>query len=132
MKMPMTLIASLLLLTSVPSFANHAEAHAPKAVASEVKCPSQNFKKFIHAYAESEEVQKAFTKIPGVENDETTFPMIFDAERRKTESMNLKIEELKDKTAKVIIDKDETDYKVAFYFEKKKCWTLVKVDDLSG
>ena len=126
-----TIILVAITVISAPSFANHgAPAPAPKPLA--IACPSTDFKKFIYAFADSVEVQKAFTKIPGVDNEETTFPMIPSASKREEERMGLHLENVTKNSAKVVLDKDQTDYKVAFYFEKKACWTLVKVEDLSG
>ena len=58
--------------------------------------------------------------------------MIPNAQNRKNDNLNLKVKQLKSNTAKVVLDKNETDYKIIFYFEKKNCWMLIKAEDLSG
>lgn len=95
-------------------------------------CPSQDFKVFLNVFADSTKVQKAFTQIPNVSFDKLTFPIIPGAKARKKDDLNLSVAQLKKNSAKVVLDKSETDYRIEFYFEKKECWMLVRAEDVSG
>lgn len=126
MKMKTTLIAGALLLSSVSGFAQFA------ATKKTPVCPSQDFKVFLDAFTASKEVQKAFTQLSNVPADKVTYPIIPSAKTRKSEGMTLKVEQLKKNSAKVVLDKDQTDYRIEFYFQKQDCWTLVRAEDVSG
>lgn len=133
-----TLFISMLLLLSSPSYATmHPSSVASNSSKATMQCPSTDFHKFLAAFIDSIELQKAFTRLPKKFYPTVTYPVIPNATDRKTDRITLRVTELKNNRAKVILDKAETDYQLAFTFtketfKKKACWQLIRIDDLSG
>lgn len=120
MRLKTTIIAGLLSLSSL------------SLQAAKLECPSLDFKTFLNAYMADVTVQKAFTQIPGTPIEKLTFPMIPNADSLKKEGMKLSIKRPKRNHAEVYLEKDQTDYRIIFYFNKKACWQLIRAEDVSG
>ena len=131
MKNKKVLLLSAFVLLGAQAYADQPATVITTSTQTTVQCPSTNFKSFLSTFINSTDVQKAFTHL-STANGEVNFPVIPNAADRKAEDMRVKVAELRGTRAKVILDKPETDFKVVFYFQKKACWQLVRIQDLSG
>lgn len=133
-----TLFISMLLLLSVNSYAAQQPPTAvPYPTKAAIKCPSSDFHKFLAAFKDNVKLQKAFTLLPQTVSPQVEFPVIPNAKDRIADRITLSIKELTNTHAKVILDKAETDYRLAFTFvknasTKNACWRLIRIEDLSG
>lgn len=132
MKNKKALLLSALVLLGVQAYADQSTTVIATSTQTTMQCPSTNFKKFLSAFTESSDLQQTFSQLPQTSDSQVTFPVIPNAENRKSEGMEIHVAKLKRNRAQVILDKPETDFKVVFYFQKKACWQLVRIQDLSG
>ena len=115
-----------------------------------VVCPSQEFTKFLKAFSERKDIQRAFTKYPlkrqqldldaepepkpiikSLELHQIEFPLIPDELERKAKSLALRIDKITSKKAKLTLSRIDTDYQVLYFFSKSQCWKLERVEDWS-
>jgi hypothetical protein len=113
-------------------------------------CPSAKFSAFFAAYADSVALQKAFTDYPlahvlldhAVEPEpreikvrlakgKLAFPLIPSRAERKRAALALRIDEVTAQSAKVSLFKEDTGYKVEYFFRKDACWKLERKEDRS-
>lgn len=118
--------------------------------ATDMVCPAAEFARFLEAFAEGAEVQRAFTRSPLVRRHvdksaspeptpvearlalhEVAFPVFPNAEERGRQGRTLKVRELTSDRASVVVGKEDTDFQTVFLFERGECWRLVLVDDQS-
>jgi hypothetical protein len=126
------LLLSALALLSIRGYAEPTATTAANPTSATMQCPSTSFPKFLTAFIDSPDLQKTFTHLPASVSSTMPSPIIPSAKTRNAEGMKIHTTKLKRNRAEVILDKPETDFKVVFYFQKKKCWQLVGVKDLSG
>lgn len=106
-------------------------------------CPSDSFQSFLDIFAESEEIQKSFTRFPirmltvvdadpepkpvvkSLRASQVTYPLIPSAKERKIKKLVLHVERQGARQFKVNISKDNTGYLVSYYFiANKSCWPI--------
>jgi hypothetical protein len=117
---------------------------APTSVA--LACPSPSFDGFLKAFIESVEVQKAFSTEP-LESQavdamaepepalvtkmltaaELQFPLIPSEQKQASEGLKMRQSILENGDIKVMLEKEDTDYQMSFYFKKGMCWKLVRI-----
>lgn len=122
-------------------------APAPAPAATATACPSQDFGAFLAAFADSAQVQRAFTARPlrsesvdanadpepkpvvaMLDGDALTFPLMPSREKQQADGLVLSQTELNgDK--QVMLAKPDTDYQLSFFFRKGECWTLYRMRD---
>jgi len=120
-------------------------AAAPATAAT--ACPSQDFDAFLAAFADSAQVQRAFTQRPlrsesvdanadpepkpvtaMLDGDALKFPLMASRAKQQAEGLVLSQTELNgDK--QVLLAKPDTDYQLSFFFRKGECWTLYRMRD---
>lgn len=122
-----------------------AVAAAPAAPAT--ACPSQDFDAFLAAFADSAQVQRAFTQRPlrservdanadpeprpvtaMLDGDALHFPLMPSRERQQADGLVLSQTELNG-DRQVMLAKPDTDYQLSFFFRKGECWTLYRMRD---
>ncbi|NMO15242.1 hypothetical protein HPC49_01800 [Pyxidicoccus fallax] len=131
----------------VVSFAIGACA-SPPALGTPSECPSQDFSEFIEAFAESTEIQRAFTSYPleiqqldlkaepeprpftrSLERHQVEFPVLPGQSERKAKSLELRVNPLASGHAELVLWKRDTDYQVSYFFRKNACWELERIED---
>jgi len=124
---------------------SQAPVEEPKAMA----CPSQDFSAFLADFAQSPDLQKAFTRVPMkkqitvdaepepkqvstlLDRSELVFPLIPEAKAREANGLTLEIVDKSDTSATVKLQKPDTGYKVIYRFSFEGCWSLDEVQDFS-
>jgi len=115
-----------------------------------ISCPSQDFDKFIQIFSESKDVQMRFTKYPLKQlqlnlaaepepkpivqelwRDQVLFPVMPDEAERKQKSLVLHIDDRKSNHVELILEKDDTDYKINYFFSRDSCWYLERIENWS-
>lgn len=120
---------------------------APAPAAATTACPSQDFAAFLAAFADSADVQRAFTQRPlrsesvdanadpepkpvvaMLDGDALSFPLMPSRAKQQADGLVLSQTELNgDK--QVMLAKPDTDYQLSFFFRKGECWTLYRMRD---
>ena len=131
MKNKKALLLSALVLLSAQAFADQQGEETYEPIQPVVQCPSASFGAFLGVFIKNVNVQKTFTHIQTA-NGQVTFPVMPNAAQRKADGTVLKITRLTAKEAQVTLSKPETDFKVVYFFQRKGCWQLVRIEDLSG
>jgi hypothetical protein len=142
----------LLLVFSCHSYALDPGSDAGKGASIVVnpQCPSQEFSGFLDAFAESVEIQKAFTRFPlkrqqldldaepepkpilrSLSREHVRFPIIPNEAERKARLLGLRVDELTTRQAKLTLVKNDTDFQVSYFFTKNSCWKLERIEDWS-
>ncbi len=122
--------------------AAHAAAPAPA-------CFSGEFAPFLVAYANDIAVQRAHTLVPlkskylvdgdpdpkavvkMLAKNQIVFPVMpLKAERVRT-PLQMEVKALSATSAKVTLEKPDTDYVLSYHFRKNPCWQLVLMDNAS-
>ena len=128
------------------------EIHSIRDAASNEKivCPAHDFSNFIKVFSENVNIQIAFTKYPLQQQkldlnaepepkpvmrkllrDQVLFPVMPNALERRKKSLVLKIDEERLNHVNLTIFKEDTDYKVSYFFKKYSCWHLERIEDWS-
>ena len=112
-------------------------------------CPSQDFSAFLADFAQSPDLQKAFTRVPMkkqitvdaepepkqvstlLDRSELVFPLIPEAKAREANGLTLEIVDKSDTSATVKLQKPDTGYQVIYRFSFEGCWSLDEVQDFS-
>jgi hypothetical protein len=113
-------------------------------------CPSQDFRKFLEAFAESEEIQHAFTRTPLVamyatdrsspghiqivdvqDYHQIKFPIFPSFQKKTIYPVMVVTIGVSDGHAEVKAYIQGSDYLVRYVFNKATCWELVFTDDSS-
>ena len=120
----------------------------PTAAQAATACPSQDFKAFYAAFADSAEVQRAFTARPLasdtidaaadpeprtvttiLDGAALAFPVVPTAAERKRVRLETRIMALSATEAEVALAVADTDQQLRFLFRKTACWELYKMAD---
>ena len=120
------------------------------ASAAQAACPAQKFPAFFASYADSVSVQKAFTDYPlahivldhaaqpepremklKLARAKLSFPLLPGAAERKRAGLSLKVDEADTRKARATLSKEDTGYKVVYFFRKDACWKLERIEDRS-
>ena len=128
----------VLAATLVAAHAAHAGTNA---------CPAR-FDHFLRSYAQSEAVQRKATIFPlphqtldldaqpepkpvmrYVQASEAKYPLLPLAEERKREGLQLEVKNQTRTTAQVVLFKPDTGYRVIYYFTRKSCWRLQRIEN---
>jgi hypothetical protein len=122
---------------------------AGKPESGSPRCPSKDFSAFAIAFAEDVQIQKAFTRYllartwyvdsspepiaqAGLfKQDELEFPIIDGRDARARAHLTLKARVHSNSVASLKLWKEDTDYQLVYTFEKKGCWFLTKLDNMS-
>ena len=117
------------------------------AVASAMSaCPSPDFNSFLKTFMGDVEIQKKFSADP-LESQtvdataepepalvtkmltatELQFPLIPSEQQQASEDLKIRQSELENGDVKVTLAKEDTDYKMSFYFKKNGCWELIRI-----
>lgn len=142
-------VLSLLLVQQSHAATGTAPARHEPVTGSHV-CPATDFSEFLKAFADSEVIQRAFTKFPlkkqqldsigGAEpkrviktlnRQEVRFPLVPLQAARKTDGLNLRIEEVSPRIATAMLYKIDSDYQVSYEFVRNGCWVLIAINDQS-
>lgn len=131
-----------------PAAAAQEKAAAPAVAAKPATaCPSQDFDAFLSAFADSAEVQSAFTQRPlrsesvdanadpepkpvtaMLDGAALKFPLMPSRDKQQADGLVLSQTELNgDK--QVMLAKPDTDYQLSFFFRKGECWSLYRMRD---
>lgn len=113
-------------------------------------CPSRDLERFLDAFGESAEVQRAFTRSPltmlhldtsaspepatveeQVPSERVKFPVFPSAASRARAGFSMKLQARSPDRVDVTLSVADTDHQVVFTFERDACWRLVRVDDQS-
>lgn len=147
-------LIGLLLVIAFPSHALDLNGHLGNGSTSVarrvIRCPSVEFDSFFDAFSERIEIQMEFTKFPLkkqlldlnaepeprpvfrlIGRKQIRLPLIPNAADRKIRSLNLAVEKLTEREAKVLLTKSDTDYQVVYFFRKNSCWRLERIEDWS-
>jgi hypothetical protein len=120
------------------------------AVELEIPCPGGNFLVFLAKFVEDETFQRAFTMYPltkleldydaksgpepfirYLEREQVQFPVIPSSRERTEWSLEIKLEQLSDNNAKVLLFEPDTGYRIIYFFRKNVCWKLERIEDWS-
>jgi len=115
-----------------------------------LSCPSGDFRSFLDTYAESEPLQRAFTRFPlpvrmldtagaseptpverTLDRQQASFPLMPSKLARARQGLELRVEELSERRARVRIAKPDTDFQTVYVFGKEGCWRLERLEDAS-
>lgn len=115
---------------------------------STVFCNKGSFSEYLASFTESEKIQRLSTKnpLPVQHIDSTaepepkpvikkykakqlTFPLIPRGIDREKQGLKLRIDKRADNKAKVTLYREDSSYSVSFLFQKRKCWSLEKIED---
>lgn len=116
-----------------------------------VKCPSQNFSKFLHVFSENASIQKAFTKNPLeklqldldanpepkpfsvlLDHKQIFFPILPNKDNREKNNLILYTKKINNKKVRLTLEKPDTDYQVIYIFKQNDlCWLLERIEDSS-
>ncbi len=113
--------------------------------ASTAACPSQSFFEFLHAFVDSAEVQGRFTRLQPrtpahgaampdagavvrVAYAPSTAAAIPLRAERQAQALSLRIDDLTEDQARVLMLQDGGSQRVHYVFSKQACWTLVRVE----
>lgn len=114
-------------------------------------CPSVSFFEFIYAFADDPIVQRQHTDLHSpvlggvltssgmqkvaysAKNKPNAIwpPVMPLAPERKAQGLSLRIDDLADNQAIVIMNSLQTNHRVVYQFQKESCWSLVRIDDTS-
>jgi hypothetical protein len=113
--------------------------------ASAAACPSQSFFEFLHVFVDSAEVQGRFTRLQPrtpahgaatpdagavvrVAYAPSTAAAIPLRAERQAQALSLRIDDLTEDQARVLMLQDGSNQRVHYVFSKQACWTLVRVE----
>lgn len=135
-------LCSLLLSTSAMA------SHPTTVYPGTAFCNKGPFSEYLASFTESEEVQRLSTKnpLPVQHIDSTaepepkpviklykakqlTFPLIPREIDREKQQLKLRIDKQADKKAKATLYREDSGYSVSFLFQRRKCWSLQKIED---
>ena len=113
-------------------------------------CGAASFADFVVAFSDSALLQRGNTNNPlhwqhmdlkaqpeprpvlqSLDIDQVAFPVMPSAARRQQASLVLTIDAPSEYLGKVTLRKADTDFLVNYYFIKRTCWSLVRIDDWS-
>lgn len=119
-------------------------------VESHIACPAQIFSKFIDKFSNDVSTQMAFTEVPlifqyldfskepepspvieKIGKNKIRFPVMPLHEERIDNLLTINVVHSNLIDAEVLLFKDDTDYKISFFFKKKDCWKLVRIENWS-
>lgn len=119
-------------------------------VRKNIPCPSNVFPEFLGRFSSDETIQREFTAellivqslevgvnpepklvVKVLPKRDVKFPVMPLAKERMNNSLRIKFLSVSLSRAEVELFKPDTDYKTSFFFEKKGCWKLVRVEDWS-
>jgi hypothetical protein len=143
-------ILGFLLVLSIYNFDVNVHAGSHKTLnTSNGTCPAENFSEFIQIFSDDENIQRAFTQSPlkkqelkdadpepkpfvrTLRSHEIKFPIFPLQKERESESLEMRVTKMTSRNAHVILEKPDTDYSILYFFQKKRCWRLVRVEDWS-
>lgn len=123
---------------------------SPWAAKTTDVCSTESFAEFVNRFGESTSLQRSATSIPlhrqrmdlsaqpepkpifqVVGLSQLKFPLLPSAADRQKASLVLDAGAMSNSVGKVTLRKPDTDYLVNYYFIRKACWTLVRVEDWS-
>lgn len=115
-----------------------------------IVCPATDFARFIDAYANDIAIQKAFTsdlirkqhldltaepepKMVSelLHRDVIRFPILPLRAERTRRALKMRFGNVNARSAKFVLFKPDTDEQVEFFFQKNRCWILMRIDDTS-
>lgn len=124
------------------------EAPEPSGIAK--LCPSSDFRKFLDAFTENENIQRSFTHDPVVmlqlddkadpeptsftrelKPGQISFPVIPPLAERDLKGLSISVDQVAESNAKITLFKEDTGWRVHYLFEKGECWQLVRIEDRS-
>jgi hypothetical protein len=105
---------------------------------------------FLEAFAESQELQRAFTSYPlvqqqmdvaanpepkpfvrSLERSQVKFPVLPSKAERKAKSLDVRVDPLTSREARLTLFQNDTDYQVSYFFRRGSCWELERIEDAS-
>ena len=99
--------------------------HKQKIQIAFTKYPLQQQKLDLNAEPEPKPVMRKLLR------DQVLFPVMPNALERRKKSLVLKIDEERLNHVNLTIFKEDTDYKVSYFFKKYSCWHLERIEDWS-
>ena len=151
--------ALLVLVSCVASCRASTSAHAPppaspqaantaSGAATTASCPSQDFGTFLTAFANDAGMQEAFTRRPlhsdsidvaaepepkpvsrMLDGAELRFPLMPSQQRQEQEGLKMRWTLNGNDKAEVLLAKEDTDYRTAYFFIRNDCWRLYRIRD---
>ena len=116
----------------------------------ERNCPSSDFNLFFDAFSNNDKVQRIFTEkiiakqyldlnsepepkpiVKRFASKSIGFPIFPLKKEREEKRLTVQIGVVTQKKASAILIQSDTDYQVVFYFIKRKCWMLERIEDWS-
>ncbi|MFC5740019.1 hypothetical protein [Dyella tabacisoli] len=113
-----------------------------------LSCPAQEFDKFLVAFANDVEIQKAFVTQPlqsesvdasaepepkpvtkMLSTAELHFPLMPSSQQQASDGVKLSQTSLDSKDMEVKLVKEDTDYQMLFFFKNDGCWKLYRIRD---
>lgn len=148
--MPLVLAGHASVASERPEKGGSAASTEPgKPESASRRCPSNDFSAFAVAFTEDVRIQKAFTRYPLAKTwyvdsspepiaqaglfkqHELEFPIIDGRDARARAGLSLKVKFHSNGIASLKLWKEDTDYQLIYTFEKKDCWFLTKLDNMS-
>jgi hypothetical protein len=129
--------------TSLPGDAPSASQRSETAL-----CRADNFTSFLARYSEDADFQKRNTASPlskqvvenvlpeprpvekSIELSQVSFPVFPSSVRIKADSLQMQVTP-DARGMKVRLSKPDTDYLIEYFFERRECWRLVRIQDKS-
>lgn len=124
------------------------QSHA--ATMPSVPCPGKDFSSFLERFSNDVTIQRAFTTSPLIQyqvdvtaepepkefkrilqREQIEFPVMPLSQERSRIPLDIEVIKLTSNKAQVRVVKPDTDYQISYFFKKKGCWTLVKIDNES-
>jgi hypothetical protein len=137
---------AVLAATLAVGSAQHTLAAEPSALkAPAVACHTESFFEFLHAFIDSAEMQSRYTHLqsrtlPGTTTPNTgaVTPVAYTPSNntlyiplraeRQAKAINLRIEDIGETQARVLMQQDGSTAQVQYVFSKQACWTLVRIE----
>lgn len=113
-------------------------------------CPSNDFNIFFEVFSKNDKVQRKFTEkiitkqyldlnsepepkpiLKKFTSESLSFPIFPLKKEQEEKRLTVQMGSITKKTASVILIRPDTDYQVMFYFIKRKCWMLERIEDWS-
>lgn len=147
---PILALAAVVWLASGSARAAGREPARRGPDAKETACPTLELEGFLKAFADSADVQKAFTRFPLARRhldksaplepapvveqlppDKVAFPVFPNEQARARQRLSLKIRGRTSSRVEVVLLEEDTGHLIVFVFERSTCWRLVLIDDQS-
>ncbi|AXI84422.1 hypothetical protein FUT69_04090 [Xylella taiwanensis] len=153
MKRVWTLFTISLFFTAQTVYAVPPDAQANQlhhSAVPNVPCPGKDFVSFLEKFSNDENIQRAFTTYPLIQDEYDTtaepepkefrrilqreqiqFPVMPLSQERSKVPLNIEVLKLTSNKAHIRLFKEDTDYQISYFFRKKGCWKLVKIHNQS-